>query len=72
MASPPRLLHEGIQTVTHAELIACLSDNEDFTHSQSFQEQCFITCHIMCMEYTSPIPFSVLGHLLDIDKGIIR
>jgi hypothetical protein len=72
MASPPRPLPGEIESVAEAELIACLSGDDAFSQSQSFREQCFHACRILRMNHIPPVPFAVIGRLLQVDKGTVR
>jgi hypothetical protein len=72
MASPPRPLRAETESAAEAELIARLSGDDAFSRSQSSREQCFHACRVLRVDHVPPVPFAVIGRLLQVDKGTVR
>jgi hypothetical protein len=53
-------------------VIRKLTTDLSFINSGNERDQCFHACHLLRMERMPALPYSLIGHILGIDKGLVR
>jgi hypothetical protein len=68
---PPRVLNYHLVRIG-AQIQYILECNEEFMNSSSFREQCARACILLRDDQQNPVPFSIIGKLLSVERGTVE
>jgi hypothetical protein len=54
------------------DIVEGLRADETFMNAQTAREQCYHACRILRLERVPAIPYSMIGRILDLDKGTVQ
>jgi hypothetical protein len=73
MLAPARLINwDAVSKLVEADIIQTLTMDLSFINSENERDQYFHACCLLRTERMSAVPYSVIGRILGIDKGLAR
>jgi hypothetical protein len=73
MLGPARLIDwDAVDKHVEANITQTLTMNFSFINSENERDQCFHACRLLRIERMPSVPYSTIGRILEIDKGLIR
>jgi hypothetical protein len=73
MLPPARLIDwDAFGKHMEADIIQTLTMDRSFINSGNEQDQCFHACRLLRMDCMPAVPYSMIGRILGIDKGLVR